>query len=344
MKCFYNYSLNQQQQEKKITKKEMLRLKKCRIIQRNLVHFYGFPDYLYNEQILGTKEYFGQYGVIIKIVLANREDKKILKTNNSAYITFSTDEQAAYSILSVDSIMVGDHLVRAFFGTNKYCRHFINNEQCSNQENCKFLHHLAKKSDIIDDNFGYSEHIKLAKKVISFGSYYSKCYILNNKYNYKTILPNIETIYDINTIEAKKKNHRDYLTFSNNNSLPKTCFNEDIENNDSPEGSFISVNNITHNNKINHENKLFESKNESRFFNIKASNNKSESLVSMTNKSIDLENIRIIIDNIINRQSFFILFDNYKFFYRIELEYNYCRELYNKTNDIEIKKIIENTF
>ena len=42
---------------------------KLRIIQKNLVHFLGFPDSIYDENILSSFEYFGQFGRINKIML-----------------------------------------------------------------------------------------------------------------------------------------------------------------------------------------------------------------------------------------------------------------------------------
>ena len=189
------------------SKEEISRLSKCRIIQKNLVHFYGFPDYLYKKEVLISSEYFGQYGAISKIILVSKEDKLNNKTHNSAYITFLTKEQAAYSILAVDSIKINGQLVRAFFGTSKYCSHFLNNRECTCEDNCMFLHHIADKNDIINDDckFGYSDHIKLAKKIINFGSYHSKYYVKCNKYPFKTFLPSIETIYFKENIIIKTK-------------------------------------------------------------------------------------------------------------------------------------------
>ena len=192
------------------TEEESKELSKQRIIQKNLVHFQGFPDRLYSKELLSSQEYFGQYGLISKIILTNKMDKKSNKKSNSAYITFSTFEQAAYAILSVDSIKIDNQLVRAFFGTTKYCNHFLNNFNCFNSEKCMFLHYLADKNDIIAENskFGYSEHIKLAKKIIGFGSIQSQLYVMNNSNKGKSILPNIITIYHKDDILMKTKNHR----------------------------------------------------------------------------------------------------------------------------------------
>ena len=77
------------------TEEESKQLSKQRIIQKNLVHFQGFPDRLYNKELLCSNEYFGQYGQISKIFLTNKIDKKTEEKLNSAYLTFSTPEQAA---------------------------------------------------------------------------------------------------------------------------------------------------------------------------------------------------------------------------------------------------------
>jgi len=200
--------------------KVRLSLSKQRIIQKNLVHFQGFPDSLYNEVLLLSPEYLGQYGNIKKIVLVSKEDKASHKRVNSAYITFETDEQAAYCILCLDSIKINGQLVRAFFGTTKYCYHFLNNYQCFNKEKCMFLHHMAEPSDIIDENtkFGYNEHINLAKNIVGYGSLQSKYYVSNNCYALiSTVLPNIKSIYNKDDGTTKNIIHlRQSSNLSNN--------------------------------------------------------------------------------------------------------------------------------
>jgi len=109
----------------------------------------------------------------------HRPKKKSKDNYNSCYITFEKEEQAAYCILAVDSIKIKNKLVRAFFGTTKYCNNFIKGYMCLNK-NCKFMHHMAdNKEDIVinDIKFGYSEHINLAKKIIGFGTQKSFNYI-----------------------------------------------------------------------------------------------------------------------------------------------------------------------
>ena len=346
--------------------KSILALSKQRIIQKNLVHFQGFPDSLYNKDLLLTKEYFGQYGHIIKIVLASKEDKTFKKKTNSAYLTFETNEQAAYCILSVDSIKISNHLVRAFFGTTKYCNHFLNNYHCFNEDKCMFLHHLAEPSDIINENtkFGYNDHIKLAKKIIDYGSFKSKSYVMNNFCKNKTILPNIKNLYykeDINNSKAIKNyniNHRRINSNSSNNSTTNNSTNrsnnrtishspskKENTKNGSTENNInenIIINNNIKTNLENNNNNLylssFKSENKSRFFNISNNNECDE-------KGFELNNISKIIDGLFKRNLFFKQFKKYKEIPSLkELEMNYCYKIYEKTNDNNIKLLLENKF
>ena len=343
-----------------LNEKSILTLSKQRIIQKNLVHFQGFPDSLYDKQLLLSPQYFAQYGNIIKIVLVSKEDKVFKKKTNSAYLTFETKEQAAYCILSVDSIMIENNLVRAFFGTTKYCTHFLNNYHCFNEEKCMFLHHIAEASDIINENtkFGYNDHIKLAKKIIGFGSFQSKYYVMNNCSKIKTILPNIKNLYykedTLITKIFKTNNHRRNNSNSSNNSTENNSFNR--SNNCtislSPSKEEVSKNNSSE--KINYENDetlkddininnksffiSFHSEKKSRFFN----NNNNE---YNNNKVYESKNISYIIDNLFKRNLFFNKFKNNKQLPSLkQLEFDYCYKLYQKTNDNDIKLLLENKF
>ena len=201
------------------TKENQIYLSKLRIIQKNLVHFQGFPDNIADKNLLAEKEYFGQYGNILKIVVVSKYDEVSKKKSKSAYITFSSNEEAAYAILAVDSIEIDGQIVRAFFGTSKYCVHFLNNEECFNKEKCMFIHELADDNDVlgINSKFGYSEHIKLAKKIINYDSLFTQNYISNLKLNFHTILPKITVIYskeEINIKDLLKDDKRTVSTLS----------------------------------------------------------------------------------------------------------------------------------
>ena len=340
-----------------LTEKSIITLSKQRIIQKNLVHFQGFPDSLYDKQLLLSPEYFGQYGNIIKIVLVSKEDKIVKKKTNSAYLTFETKEQAAYCILSVDSIIIENYLVRAFFGTTKYCTHFLNNYHCFNEEKCMFLHHIAEASDIINENtkFGYNDHIKLAKKIIGYGSIQSKCYIVNNCSKIKTILPNIKNLYNkedtIITKNIKNNNHRRNISNSSNNSTDNNSFNrsnnrtisispskeETSKNNSSEIINYDNNNNIIKDDLNVNNQSFFGSEKKSRFFNNINQNN--------DGKAYESKNLSYIINNLFKRNLFFNQFKNNKQLPSLkELEFDYCLKIYQKTNDNDIKLLLENNF
>ena len=327
-------------------------LSKQRIIQKNLVHIQGFDDSLYNENLLLSKEYLGQYGTIMKIILVSKEDKAIHKKLNSAYITFETNEQAAYCILSIDSIKINDHLIRAFFGTTKYCNHFLNNYHCLNEEKCMFLHHIAEPIDIIDENkkFGYNEHIKLAKKIISFGSIQSKNYVKKNSlYIPKAIFPNIKQLYDKEDYIIKKKHKRNYSNISSgstennsSNSNNRNLSQSSSKEKDKTDNININSNEYYFKNKICDKKcnlGYFKSVQKSRFFNIIINN---ENNYYGTYES---KNITYIVNNLCKRMSFFIYFKKLNQIKMIkEMEINFCLNLYRKTKDNEIKLLLENKF
>ena len=347
-----------------LTEAESKELSKQRIIQKNLVHFQGFPDRLYSKEILASDEYFGQYGLISKIILTNKIERKSKKRSNSAYITFFSCEQAAYAILSVDSIKIDDMLVRAFFGTTKYCNHFLNNFRCYNSDSCMFLHEIAPPCDIIteESKFGYSEHIKLAKKIIGFGSIQSQIYVKNNVNKNKTALPTIATIYQKNDILIKTKNHRrkksNEINNCNDNNIINTNGNNDTQ---SSSNSFHSnsPNEYNSNNEINDNNNKDLSFNlilNEESLNVFNSNNnslfksKKKSRFDFANNSKDLNTnaknyvpqiYKDIIDELSLRVSFFMPLNKYISLKKLEIDF--CNSIYNKTKNEDLKNIITNS-
>jgi hypothetical protein len=345
--------------------KVRLSLSKQRIIQKNLVHFQGFPDSLYNEILLLSPEYLGQYGNIRKIVLVSKEDKVSHKKVNSAYITFETNEQAAYCILCLDSIKINGQMVRAFFGTTKYCYHFLSNYQCFNKEKCMFLHHMAEPSDIIDENtkFGYNEHINLAKKIVGFGSLQSKYYVANNSYApISTVFPNIKSIYSKEDSTTKNIIHlRQNSNLSNNSTnnssnrsntrnMSESSSKEKDKNSNKSLKDKININFTNNSDDFNDDNDnndddddetsfdCFTSRKKSRFFN-------SINIGFNDDYIYGSKNLTYIVNNLCRRMAFFNYFRKFNQSEFIKsLEINYCMNLYKETNDNEIKLLFDNNF
>ena len=67
----------------------------------------------------------------------------------SAYITYSRPEESSLAILALDNAIVDSHLIRASFGTTKYCANFLKGAECFNRD-CLYLHAIANEEDIID--------------------------------------------------------------------------------------------------------------------------------------------------------------------------------------------------
>ena len=297
------------------SQEDIEKLSKIRIIQKNLVHFQGFPDNISNPEILSKKEYFGQFGTIIKIMISSKEDKITKKKNNSAYITYSSNKEAALAILSVDSTYIENNFVRAFFGTSKYCIHFLNNSECINKENCMFIHSLQNEKDYLGVNskFRYSDHIKLAKKIVK-GTNINKVnfnvnnnnFCINNNNNNDCIIDNI--------IQLKRKN-------SNSTKSNSFCSN-------SLNSSFDSGINLKKNKNFN---SLFQSKVQSRFFNNINSESKNDEICD------DLKNL---IDQISLRFSFFKPFDLYLNFNDCQIDL--CKKIFKKTNNKDIENVYNN--
>lgn len=67
----------------------------------------------------------------------------------SAYITYSTPEECALAILALDNALIDGHLLRASYGTTKYCANFLKSTECHNKD-CLYLHSYADENEIVD--------------------------------------------------------------------------------------------------------------------------------------------------------------------------------------------------
>ncbi|KAJ5776327.1 uncharacterized protein N7511_001338 [Penicillium nucicola] len=121
-----------------------------RVVQKNLVYVIGLNPTIRDEnqllQTLRGREYFGQYGEIEKIVVSKAKPGGNPNQGIGVYVTFSRKLDAALCINAVDGSGNGDRVLRAQYGTTKYCSSFLRNEQCNNR-NCTFLHETGEDSD-----------------------------------------------------------------------------------------------------------------------------------------------------------------------------------------------------
>ncbi|KAJ6028431.1 hypothetical protein N7540_004007 [Penicillium herquei] len=121
-----------------------------RVVQKNLVYVIGLNPTIRDEnqllQTLRGREYFGQYGDIEKIVVSKAKPGGNPHQGIGVYVTFSRKLDAATCIGAVDGSSNGDRVLRAQYGTTKYCSSFLRNEQCNNR-NCTFLHETGEDSE-----------------------------------------------------------------------------------------------------------------------------------------------------------------------------------------------------
>jgi hypothetical protein len=231
--------------------------------------------------------------------------KKIKKKKtNSAYITFSKKEEASFAILSMDSLVIEGHLVRAFFGTSKYCIHFLNNKECKNKEKCMFIHYLVNDNEIlgINSKFDYNDHINLAKQILNLANFEFKKFSLNipNK-NVHTFLIK-EDISDINTTNSSFRKHSSSSNSSNNSDKNYST--------------------------LKHKNLLFKYKNKSRFFDYDDDN-----IFEQKENEVP-ETLRNIVDDLFIRFPFFNQFEDLISFKNLAIDY--CKEKLKTNNDITL--------
>eukprot|EP01103_Thecamoeba_quadrilineata_P001907 TRINITY_DN1176_c0_g2_i1.p1 TRINITY_DN1176_c0_g2~~TRINITY_DN1176_c0_g2_i1.p1 ORF type:complete len:1379 (-),score=276.34 TRINITY_DN1176_c0_g2_i1:26-4132(-) len=124
-------------------------LTNMRVIQRNLVYVTNLPLSIAKEETLRKQEFFGQYGKIVKVVVNKNNLYNVSSPHGpsvSAYITYSRRDDALAAINSVDGFNLENRVLRASFGTTKYCTYFLKNVPCTNPD-CMYLHELGGDRD-----------------------------------------------------------------------------------------------------------------------------------------------------------------------------------------------------
>ncbi|GJN14009.1 hypothetical protein PR202_gb00780 [Eleusine coracana subsp. coracana] len=95
------------------TKKHLSGVK---VIQRNLVYIIGLPANLCNESVLERREYFGQYGKVLKVSVSRSTgppSQQASGNNNiSVYITYAKEEEAIRCIQAVHNFVLEGKVLR----------------------------------------------------------------------------------------------------------------------------------------------------------------------------------------------------------------------------------------
>jgi CCR4-NOT transcription complex subunit 4 len=152
----------------------------------------------------------------------------------SAYISYSSYQDASVAILAIDNIEVDDHLLRASYGTTKYCTFFLKNLDCPNKD-CLYLHYLADDSDIInrDDmnsntNIFYEQQLLAMKLADVFNADVKKKLKVAAKK--KCIFPTTETIYLKDIVIEQESNYKYNNNYNTTVTKFKKSYNDDYYN------------------------------------------------------------------------------------------------------------------
>ncbi|URE48824.1 RNA recognition [Musa troglodytarum] len=121
-----------------------------RVVQRNLVYIIGLPANLCDRSILERKEYFGQYGKIIKVSISRSASAPSHQASSnstfSVYVMYAREEEAIRCIQAVHNYILEGKTLKACFGTTKYCHAWLRNMTCSNPD-CLYLHDIGSQDD-----------------------------------------------------------------------------------------------------------------------------------------------------------------------------------------------------
>ncbi|CAA7032113.1 unnamed protein product [Microthlaspi erraticum] len=137
-------------------------LTSVRVIQRNLVYIVGLPLNLADEDLLHHKEYFGQYGKVLKVSMSRLASGVIQQFPNSTcsvYITYAKEEEAVRCIQAVHGFILDGKALKACFGTTKYCHAWLRNAACVNPD-CLYLHEVGSEEDSFTKDEVISAHTR----------------------------------------------------------------------------------------------------------------------------------------------------------------------------------------
>ncbi|KAI8968508.1 hypothetical protein BDF20DRAFT_839609 [Mycotypha africana] len=154
-----------EKQQKDMESANRRHLSNMRVVQKNLVYIIGLHPKLATEEIVRSNDYFGQFGKISKVVINKKPTLPPSQISiNSAlpsaavYVTYYRKEDAAKAIAAVDGSLIADRVVRASYGTTKYCTYYLRNMTCPNP-NCLYLHEQGDDIDTISkEELANSKH------------------------------------------------------------------------------------------------------------------------------------------------------------------------------------------
>lgn len=195
---------------------DLQNLQNVRIIQKNLVYLIGLSKSLILlDNKLKNYEYLGQYGNIEKFVINKLKTYNSTNPNGPSYschITFSNSSESSLCILALDNMIIDNHIIKASYGTTKYCLNYLKNNVCHNKY-CLYLHERANQNDLIsreemNNNKSLFENQHIL--AINLSGILEKDFKekIKNIENKNTIFPNILSIFNKDFVKEYLKSYR----------------------------------------------------------------------------------------------------------------------------------------
>ena len=119
-----------------------------RVLQRNLMYVINVPAALAKEELLQERRYFGKFGKIIKLAITRKPAAAAAAATFSTYVTFKRAAECATAIALCHHTVLLGHVLKATYGTTKYCAFYVRGVPCTNQK-CQYLHEAARSEDLV---------------------------------------------------------------------------------------------------------------------------------------------------------------------------------------------------
>lgn len=128
-------------------------LSQVRVLQRNLVYVVGLPRSLADEEMLRGPQWFARWGRVVDVKVAAARSfegggNSSGPARYAAFVTYKREQDAAEALRCVQGSNLQGHVLRAQYGTTKYCASFRRGARCHKQH-CLFLHALAPAKDCL---------------------------------------------------------------------------------------------------------------------------------------------------------------------------------------------------
>ncbi|KAG0168788.1 transcriptional repressor general negative regulator of transcription subunit 4 [Apophysomyces sp. BC1034] len=145
-----------ERQQKDMEAANRRHLANMRVVQKNLVYVIGLHPKLATEDTVRSQDFFGQFGKIAKVVInkrpvaptPNASGSTTMQPSAAVYVTYQRREDAAKAIHAVDGSVMAGRILRASYGTTKYCTYYLRNLTCPNPT-CLYLHEPGEEADTI---------------------------------------------------------------------------------------------------------------------------------------------------------------------------------------------------